>query len=72
MQQNLSHKKYDLEPGSTQEAQAGAKGDRARDRAGDKATIYGQGPMQETSYLHNRAEVPPEDSAKDRHSYDKA
>lgn len=43
MQQNLPQKKYDLEPGSTQVPQAGAKGDRVRDRAGDEATIYGQG-----------------------------
>lgn len=43
MQQNSSHKKYDLEPGSTQGAQAQARGDGARDRAGDKATIYGWG-----------------------------
>ena len=71
-QQNLSCTKYDLEPGPTQGAQASPKGDRTRDRAGDEATIYGWGSMQEASYLQNRAEVPPGGSARDRHSYDKA
>lgn len=63
MQQNLWCLKYDLELGSTQGAQVEAKGDRAKDGAGDKATIYGWGSVQETTYrigLRSLQEARPE------------
>jgi len=59
MQQNPSCQKHDLEPGSTQGAQAGAKGDQARDEDGEEVALCGQGSMQE-----KRAEFPSGHSAR--------